>query len=88
MQQMQGDDTSDELIISKIGSAVHAAVAAKDSLHAAIAEAVDASTTFGYELGAEDKRNEIIELFKKTNSSCSEWAISVIEGRHATTKKG
>lgn len=79
MQQMQSDDASDELIITKIGSAVRAAMAAKEGLQNSIAEAIDASTTFGYELGAEDMRVKIIEAFEASNSEHAKWALDLIE---------
>lgn len=79
MQQMQSDDASDELIITKIGSAVRAAMAAKEDLQYSIAEAIDASTTFGYELGAEDTKLKIIKAFQDNDDAKSNWAIGVIE---------
>lgn len=79
MQQMQSDDSSDELIITKIGSAVRAAMAAKEDLQHSIAEAIDASTTFGYELGAEDMKLKIIKAFQDDGDAECDWAISVIE---------
>lgn len=78
MQQMQSNDSSDELIVTKIGEAVRAAMAAKESLQYAIAEAIDSSTTFGYELGAEDMKLKIVQAFADTNSEHSNWAISIV----------
>lgn len=78
MQQMQSDDASDELIITKIGSAVRAAMAAKENLQHSIAEAIDSSTTFGYELGAEDMKLRIIKAFEASDSGHSEWALDII----------
>lgn len=78
MQQMPTDDSSDELIITKIGSAVRAAMAAKETLQHSIAEALDSSSTFGYELGAEDMRLKLIAAFEAEDSACSEWALGVI----------
>ena len=78
MQQMPGNDSSDELIITKIGSAVRAALAAKEDLKNATAEAIDASTTFGYELGAEDMKSKILAAFEAEDSACVEWALGVI----------
>jgi hypothetical protein len=68
----------DDLIISKVGSAVQAAMAAKEMLHNSLAEAIDSSTTFGYELGAEDTKLKIIEAFKADDSSCVDWALGII----------
>lgn len=79
MQQMQSDDTSDELIITKMGSAVRAAMAAKEDLNNALAEAIDSSTTFGYELGAEDMKHKLIAAFEAEDSACIGWALGVIE---------
>jgi hypothetical protein len=76
---MQNDNSSDEMIVSKIGSSVRAAMAAKENLHHSIAEAIDSSSTFGYELGAEDMKIRIIEAFENDDSACVGWALGVIE---------
>lgn len=39
---------NDDVIISKIGSSVRAAMAAKEALTNATAEALDSASTFGY----------------------------------------
>ena len=70
---------SDEAIVTKIGGAVRAALAAKEDLTYAMSEAIDASTTFGYELGAEDMKLKIIEALQSADSACSTWAIEVID---------
>jgi hypothetical protein len=69
----------DDRIISKIGSAVQAAMAAKEVLNDALAEAIDSSSTFGYELGAEDIKLKIIEAFEAEDSACVGWALGVID---------
>lgn len=69
----------DERIVSKVGGAVRAALSAKESLSYAITEAIDASTTFGYELGAEDMKVKIITALENSDSACADWAISLIE---------
>jgi hypothetical protein len=53
-------------------------MAAKESLQYSIAEAIDSSTTFGYELGAEDMKLKIMQAFTDANSEHSDWAISVV----------
>jgi hypothetical protein len=68
----------DDKIISKIGSAVQAAIAAKEMLHNSMAEAIDSSTTFGYELGAEDMKLKIIDAFEAESTDCVGWALGVI----------
>lgn len=78
MSQVPGNDASDELIITKMGAAVRAAMAAKETLHDSLAEAIDASTTFGYELGAEDMKVKILAAFELENSVNTEWALGVI----------
>lgn len=70
---------SDEQIVSKIGGAVRAALSAKEALSYAITEAIDASTTFGYELGAEDMKSKIIAALQASSSVQGGWAIGVIE---------
>lgn len=68
----------DDAIVSKIGSAVRAAMSAKADLQDSIAEAIDASTTFGYELGAEDMKAKIISAFEGSDSACASWAIGIV----------
>ena len=68
----------DDVIISKIGSAVRAAMTAKEVLNTALAEAIDSSSTFGYELGAEDMKLKIIEAFEAESDECVGWALGVI----------
>lgn len=79
MSQVPINDASDELIITKMGTAVRAAMAAKEALHNSIAEAIDSSTTFGYELGAEDAKFKLIAAFEAENSPHVEWALGVIK---------
>jgi hypothetical protein len=69
----------DDVIVSKVGSAVRAAMAAKEALTNATAEAIDSASTFGYELGAEDMKLGLIEMFESSDSACAAWAISQIE---------
>lgn len=69
----------DDVIISKIGSSVRAAMAAKEALNNATAEALDSASTFGYELGVEDTYGKLIELFENSDSACSGWAVALIE---------
>jgi hypothetical protein len=75
---MDNFDKDDE-IVSKIGGAVRAAMAAKTALADATAEAIDSASTFGYELGSEDMKVRIIELFENSDSACSGWAIGLIQ---------
>lgn len=69
----------DEAIISKIGSAVKQAVQAREELGVALNEALDASSTFGYELGAEDMLNKIKQAFDEDDSACVGWALALID---------
>jgi len=69
----------DDAIVSKIGGAVRAALSAKESLSYAMTEALDSSTTFGYELGAEDMKLKIIAAFEAEESACNDWALGVIK---------
>ena len=70
---------ADDAIVSKIGSAVRSAMAAKESLQFSIADAIDSSTNFGYELGAEDMKLKLIQAFEAEDSACVAWALGVIE---------
>lgn len=59
----------DEYVISKVQVAVQAAMKARKELEEASHEAIDAATTFGYELGAIDKTEEIIEWIEANRSA-------------------
>lgn len=74
-----GSPDPDDVIISKIGGAVRAAMAAKQALADATAEAIDSASTFGYELGVEDTYAKLVDLFENSDSACSSWAVSLIE---------
>lgn len=78
-------EDKDEYIVSKMGAAVHQAVSARETLGNALNEALDASSTFGYELGSEDMLAKIVEAFEESDSACSGWALWVIE--EATSSK-
>lgn len=69
----------DDAIVSKIGTAVRMAMEAKENLKYSIAEALDSSSTVGYELGALDMKSKIIKAFENSDSACSEWALGVID---------
>lgn len=57
-------DEKDEKIVTKVGQAVRQAMKAKQDVENALAEALDSSSTFGYELGVLDERHRILELMK------------------------
>lgn len=57
-------DEKDEVIVDKIGAAVRQAMKAREELQNALAEAIDSSSTFGYELGVLDERHRILDLMK------------------------
>jgi hypothetical protein len=59
----------DEYVVSKVQHAVHLAMKARENLEEASHEAIDAATTFGYELGAIDKVEEIIEWIEANRSA-------------------
>jgi hypothetical protein len=69
----------DDAVVSKIGSVVRAAMEAKNNLQYSITEALDSSSTFGYELGALDMKSKIMKAFENSDSACSEWALGVID---------
>jgi hypothetical protein len=71
-------EDQDEVIISKVASAVKAAMNAKENLNYALTEAIDSASTFGYELGAEDMKMTILNAFRDNDSTCVDWALGVI----------
>jgi hypothetical protein len=58
----------DDYVVSKVQHAVHLAMKARENLEEASHEAIDAATTFGYELGAIDKVEEIIAWIEENRS--------------------
>lgn len=78
-------EDKDEVIISKMGAAVRQAMKAREELSNSLNEALDASSTFGYELGAEDMLAKIVDAFESDDSACVGWALGVIE--RATSAK-
>jgi hypothetical protein len=59
----------DDYVVSKVQHAVHLAMKARENLEEASHEAIDAATTFGYELGAIDKVEEIIAWIEENRSA-------------------
>lgn len=59
----------DEFVVSKVQVAVQIAMKARKEMEDASNEAIDAATTFGYELGAIDKTEEIIEWIEENRSA-------------------
>ena len=57
-------DERDGVVVDKIGQAVRQAMKAREDVQNALAEAIDSSSTFGYELGVIDERHRILDLMK------------------------
>ncbi len=57
-------DERDEVVVDKIGQAVRQAMKAREDVQNALAEAIDSSSTFGYELGVLDERHRILDLMR------------------------
>ncbi len=58
-------DERDEVIVDKIGQAVRQAMKAREEVQNALAEAIDSSSTFGYELGVLDERHRVLDLMRE-----------------------
>jgi hypothetical protein len=58
-------DERDEVIVDKIGQAVRQAMKAREDLQNAVAEAIDSSSTFGYELGVLDERHRVLDAMRE-----------------------
>jgi hypothetical protein len=58
-------DERDEVIVDKVGAAVRQAMKAREDVKNALAEAIDSSSTFGYELGVLDERHRALDLMKE-----------------------
>ena len=61
-------DEKDEAIVDKIGQAVRQAMKAREDVQNALAEAIDSSSTFGYELGVLDERHRVLDLMRENLS--------------------
>ena len=61
-------DERDEIVVDKVGKAVRVAMRAREELQNAVAEAIDSSSTFGYELGVIDERHRVLDLMRETLS--------------------
>lgn len=77
-------EDKDEFVVDKVQRAVQKAVAAKKEAQDAFEEAIDTSSTFGYELGVIDERLRVLEILKENlcsdencrNVVCSEYALT------------
>ena len=58
-------DERDEVIVDKVGKAVRQAVKAREDVQNALAEAIDSSSTSGYELGVLDERHRVLDLMRE-----------------------
>ena len=59
----------DDFVVSKVQRAVQRAMKARREMEDASHEAIDAATTFGYELGAIDRAEEIIKWIQENRSA-------------------
>jgi hypothetical protein len=59
----------DEAVVSKVQHAVQLAMKARKGLEDASHEAIDAATTFGYELGVIDREQEILAWIEENRSA-------------------
>jgi hypothetical protein len=59
----------DELVVSKVQRAVQIAMQARKEAEDANKEAIDAATTFGYELGVIDREQEILAWIEENRSA-------------------
>jgi hypothetical protein len=58
-------DERDEVVVNKIGQAVRQAMKAREDVQNALAEAIDSSSTFGYELGVLDERHRVLDAIRE-----------------------
>lgn len=58
-------DERDEVVVNKIGQAVRQAMKAREDAQNALAEAIDSSSTFGYELGVLDERHRVLDAMRE-----------------------
>lgn len=62
----------DEIVVSKVQRAVQVAMKARKEMEEATNEAIDAATTFGYELGAIDREQDILEWIRENRTEVAD----------------
>ena len=72
-------DERDDKVVDKLQTAVHLAMSARQALTDAAAEAIETSSTFGYELGVLDERQRAIDIIQSCGGDL-ELAVKKIQG--------
>lgn len=74
-------DERDEHVVDKVQRAVSLAMSARQALTDAAAEAIETSSTFGYELGVLDERQRAVDIIEACGGNLDEALRKIKEGK-------
>ena len=74
-------DERDDKVVDKLQIAVRLAMSARQALTDAAAEAIETSSTFGYELGVLDERQRAVDIIEACGGNLDEAVKKIKEGK-------
>ena len=74
-------DERDDKVVDKLQIAVRLAMSARQALTDAAAEALETSSTFGYELGVLDERQRAVDIIEACGGNLDEAVKKIKEGK-------
>jgi hypothetical protein len=74
-------DERDEVVVDKLQRAVHLAMSAREALTNAAAEAIETSSTFGYELGVLDERQRALDIIEASSGDLESAVKKIRDGK-------
>ena len=74
-------DERDDKVVDKLQIAVRLAMSARQALTDAAAEAIETSSTFGYELGVLDERQRVIDIIEASAGDLELAVKKIQEGK-------
>ena len=74
-------DERDEHVVDKVQRAVSLAMSARQALTDAAAEAIETSSTFGYELGVLDERQRALDIIEVCGGDLAKAVKQIKEGK-------
>lgn len=74
-------DEREDVVVDKLKTAVNLALSARQALTDAAAEAIETSSTFGYELGVLDERQRAVDIIEACGGNLDEALKKIKEGK-------
>jgi hypothetical protein len=74
-------DEREEVVVDKLQMAVRLAMSARQALTDAAAEAIETSSTFGYELGVLDERQRVVDIIEASSGDLEAALRKIQEGK-------